>query len=203
MNVVCTWWTGLDGGPGQYPYSEDYVHALRSQIPGLIVLSDNGYRPLLQPRRYKGWWSKIEVFRPENRDLRPCLCVDLDTLILGDITPILNLDPERLWLIRDFNRPNKGESGLFIAPKDGISDVIWKGVQQIPNLTRGDGAFLRRFECGYIQDEVDGILSYKTHKLQDEPRGRVVCFHGKPKPHECKGWAHDLWTYQSSVSRSC
>lgn len=188
------WWRG-SLGLGRYPYTGEYVRALQSQVPGITVLTNTGEgRPLLSPERYCGWHAKLEVFRPENRDLRPCLCVDLDTLIVGDIGPILALDPTKLWLIRQFLSPRQlGESGLFIAPKD--SDRIWEAAERLRNFDRGDGEFLRWFSHSFIPDEVDGILSYKAHKLKNGyPEGtRVVCFHGRPRPHEAGGWAQEYF----------
>lgn len=194
MNLVCTWWAAhYTGGYGQYRYSRAYPRALKSQLQGhdLTVLTDTGEgRPLLEPTRYRGWLSKLEIFRPENRDLRPCLCIDLDTFIVGDISPILDLDPERLWLIRQFlGLKRLGESGLFIAPKD--ADHIWEAASK--SLPKADGDFLRQFPHSFIPDEVDGILSYKAHNLQSGyPDGtRVICFHGKPRPEEAGGWAQE------------
>lgn len=200
---MCVWWRG-SLGLGRYPYTGEYPNALKSQIPGLTVLTNAGEgRPLLSPERYCGWWAKLEVFRPENRDLRPCLCVDLDTFIVGDITPILNLDPTKLWLIRQFLGTKRlGESGLFIAPKD--SDYIWDAAQKLRSFDRGDGDFLRQFPHSFIPDEVDGILSYKAHRLQSGyPKGtRVVCFHGLPKPHMAGGWAQEYFEKHARPERA-
>lgn len=186
LKVVTVWWQSEK-------YPESYVRALKSQIPGLTVLTQGD--GLYESDRYRGWWAKLEVFRPENRPLRPCLCVDLDTFVF-DVEPILALDPERLWLIREFlGTRRRAESGLFIAPRDGISDLIWEGAKRLELHDRlGDGAFLRTFPHSFIPDHVSGIYSYKAHCRESVPGdARVICFHGKPKPHQCGGWAEEYW----------
>lgn len=202
MNIITVWWTANDGGPGQYLYSKAYPDSLRHQLAergyDLTILTDTEYgRPLICPTRYRGWWAKLEVFRPENRDLRPCLCIDLDTFVLGDINPILDLDPERLWMLRNFFRPDLdrlADSGLFIAPKYGVSDDIWRRAEGLCSFQRGDGDFLRQFRHSFIQDFVDGILSYKADHLQESPKkARIVCFHGRPRPEHTEGWAKEFW----------
>jgi len=190
VNVVTAIWNG----PGQPKYSEDYVTALKRQVPRLVVLREQD--GLYEPGRFRRWFCKLEVFRPENRHLRPCLFIDLDTFVLGSLDPILSLDAEKLWLIKQFYQPHKSESGLFIAPVDGISDTIWKRATETnleQNFT-GDGQFLAGFPHHRITDAVDGILSYKVDKLQDSPKNaRIVCFHGVPKPADVDGWAGDYF----------
>lgn len=182
MNVVTAIWGNK--------YSEQYVDALKAQIPGLIVLREND--GLFQPGKYRDWFCKIEVFRPENRHIRPCLFVDLDTFITGDLSPVLALDDQCLWLIKNFFQPARSESGLFIAPKAHISDIIWKRAESISlsSTYKGDGDFLATFPHQKITDRVDRIYSYKADHLEAGPRdARVVCFHGKPKPTDLDNWA--------------
>lgn len=179
-----------------YGQADEYVAALRAQIPGLVVLGRD--RPLLDLHKYCGWWCKLEVFRPQNRDLRPCLFVDLDTFILGDISPLLSLDADSLWLIKNFYMPEKSNSGLFIAPDTDLSYQIWAGSSRLDTLSHGrgagDGDYLAQFPHKRLTDEFPDILSYKADQLYPDPRNaRIVCFHGKPKPHECDGWAREYF----------
>lgn len=192
MNCGTTWWVGPPG-KGRYAYPEDYVTALESQVPGINVLSNQGVgSPLREPERYCGWHSKLEWFAPWNADLRPCLVIDLDTFVF-DLGPILALDPTKLWLIRQFLGTKRlGESGMFIAPKD--CEAIWGAAQKLKDFDRGDGDFLRQFPHEFIPDHVSGIYSYKAHCIGGIPDdARVVCFHGRPKPHEAGGWAQEYF----------
>lgn len=70
---------------------------------------------LLIPLRYAlpGWWSKMEVFAGPG----PALYLDLDTVIIGDITPlaeaVLQLDhPWEFLMLRRWRRPGWG-SGIM------------------------------------------------------------------------------------------
>jgi len=199
LQVITAWWGDK--------YSYDYVIALKKQVPGLkVVQVGNG---LLQPARYTGWWCKLEVFRPENEHLRPCLFIDLDTFVFGGIEPFFELDLTKLWLIRQFkdlrspSMKKRSNSGLFIAPKQ--CDEIWEQAGKL-NLDatnsgdrgdrgKGDGDFLATFDHEIIQDHVSGIMHYKCDRLENKkPDCRIVCFSGRPRPHETEGWAKDYWT---------
>lgn len=195
LNVCTTFWTG----PG-CPYDETYVWALQNQLSDPLTVLTNANidfprtRPLLEPDRYPGWLSKLEYFRPENSDLCPLLHVDLDTFVFGDLKPILDLDPSKLWMIRQFyQNPGQGETGLFIAPDAELSDTIWDTVsRRRMDWRQGDGPFLRRYPHSFIPDEVDGIKSYKVHNCYDaKPAARVLCFHGQPRPADTTGWAKE------------
>lgn len=58
----------------------------RLHVPGVKVV------PLInQWQKCRGWWAKIELFRPDITD--DLFYLDLDTVIAGDIRPILE-DPQ-------------------------------------------------------------------------------------------------------------
>jgi hypothetical protein len=52
-----------------------------------------------------------------------------------------------------------------------------------------------RQEVDILQEMHPGeFVSYKTHCTKGVPDGaRVVCFHGRPRPHEVGGWVKDYW----------
>lgn len=182
-------------------YSEDYVLALKRQVRGIKVMRvGNG---LLEPHKFTGWWCKLELFRPENAHMRPCLFIDLDTFIFGSLAPFFKLDDTKFWMIRQFkdlrspSTKERSNSGLMIAPKN--VDHIWNIAKSIDfdhgNRGKGDGEFLAQFPHEILQDHVSGIMSYKCDRLEKKKPddARVVCFHGRPHPHEAEGWALDWW----------
>jgi hypothetical protein len=194
VNVVTAIW-------GEEKYDERYVNALRAQVPGIIVLGRD--RPLHEPGRLRGWWCKLEVFAPWNADIRPCLFLDLDTFVLGDIRPLLAVDPERLWLIKNFYMPEKSNSGLFVAPDNELSDRIFEGSARLDTHSygrgAGDGDYLAALPHRRLTDQFTDILSYKKDQLYESPKNaRIVCFHGFPKPHECQGWAKEFFDARST-----
>lgn len=167
-----------------------------SDIPGVP-----GYYPLL--KNYPGWWSKIEIF---DQFPGPWLYVDLDTVILGDISNILAA-AEKNWftLLRDFNPSQRllgtgvmghGSSGRdlsFLAEKFAANPPHWQNYCQNPRWW-GDQGFVEKTlvtmgienEISFFQNMVPGeIVSYKKQYMHKKTgQERIVCFHGKPRPWE-------------------
>lgn len=179
-------------------YGPEYVTALARQVEEhtgeeLITLTDRSDTPgqTKQMRHgFTGFWSKIELFAPDHEDIRPCFYLDLDTFVRRDIRDML-MEPETLHLIRDFNVTTRANSGLMLIPKRVGS--IWSAARKWP-AQPVDGDFLTTQPHAILQDRFDGIVSYKRH-CKELPRGRVICFHGRPRPAEAKGWAADYWKH--------
>lgn len=179
-------------------YGPEYTALMKATIPDIVVLGDD----LPLKSNLTGWWAKLEIFAPWYADLRPCVVFDLDTYVLdtGAVDDLSALG-DVLWLLNDFNVPKRGESGIFIAPSD--ADEIWAGAHQARATHRGDGPYLATFPHMRIQPNVEGIMSYKVDQLYDSPKeARIVCFHGKPKPHETEGWAREFWTTKTSQMKN-
>jgi hypothetical protein len=179
-------------------FQEGYVDAMRAQVPEIIVLGRD--HPYLT--QFPGFFRKLELFAPWFDFLRPCVWLDLDTYVLGDITPLTELTDE-LWLINDLYHSERAESGIMVAPS--YSDHIWAKAPAAAasNTYYGDGPFLATFPHRRIQSAVDGIMSYKAGQLYDSPKNaRIVCFHGKPKPHETDGWALAYWNTKTSLTKN-
>lgn len=176
-------------------YEPRYVEVLTKQVGAPVTtLTDmkdtpGKKRPLVCD--FNGWTSKMELFAPWNRVLRPCLFFDLDTFVLGDISDIRAIKDDKLWLIRGFFQPRRSNSGIIVVPKN--TDHIWAKFEKTPKHKFRDGDFLDRFRHNVLQDHFEGIVSYKADKCFAEPKGRIVCWHGKPKPHECDGWVKKVW----------
>lgn len=183
MNLVSVW----SGGK----YSIDYVHALKKQAREHgYILHVHGFDTVLESA-WRGWGAKIELFAPWF-EYRPCLYIDLDTYILGNLTPLLTV-PKKLSIIRDFNDHRRGNSGVMKIPED--TSKIWSGCQNYDGI-RPDGDLINTFPHDYLQDQYPGMIkSYKVDKLQDsKPNCSIMCFHGRPKPHNATGWAGEVWT---------
>lgn len=180
MEIVTVW----SGGS----YSLDYVESLRNQVKQYTgkELLTLGYDIPLRTD-WAGWCAKIELFAPW-QTFRPCLYLDLDTFLLNRL-PELKI-PKRLMLIRDFNQPDRGNSGVMIIPKD--TTEIWEGGY---DGKQPDGNYLNSFPHDYINDEYPGLItSYKINRLYEKkPETPIMCFHGKPKPPFADGWAKQYW----------
>lgn len=197
MNVVCVR-QGTKYGP-------EYVAALRRQVAEftdreLICLTDQSDTP--GPVSYMvhgltGWWSKIELLSPEQEALRPCFYLDLDTFIRAPIHDLLE-PVDELWLIQDFGSKRWSNSGLMKLPKD--TNEIWKAAQNWQGPW-ADGEFLKTQPHQRLTDQFAGIHSYKFH-CREHARGRIVCFHGRPRPHEAEGWAAEHWRHYTQGTDS-
>lgn len=189
--------------PGSSEFKPLHVQALARQVEQYApfaqfqCLSDvdvPGVETVPLTQKWPGWWSKIELFRPDLKG--DILFMDLDTVIRGPIDDIMNA--RKLTVLRDFYRDGKklkeglGGGLLFLPEKDRAQ--IWDEFTVNPALSmrlnpRGDQHFFEQFwlnKAQRWQDLVPGqIVSWKvncTHGIP--PAARVICFHGKPRPWE-------------------
>ena len=162
---------------------------------------------LLHPE-WPGWWSKIEAFRFPG----PLLFFDLDTVIVGNLEPLAQLaknpsNDGQLWMIRDFYHGH-AQSGVmawngsmvplyrdFCVQASG-KDPWTSGAGRIcPAFNNGakrfhgdaDWAREHAWKVAMLPDVVQGIYSYKVHVASPDALpgdAAIVCFHGKPRPHE-------------------
>lgn len=178
-------------------FSPRYVTLLEKMVlehagVRLITLTDEENTPgdtLPLQTSLRGWWAKMELFAPWNEALRPCLYFDLDTFILGDIRDLLHDPGDSLSLLRDLFNPKRSASGIMIIPR---KTDVWDKWTGDTSPGGGDQQYIATHPHRKLQDEYPGIVSYKADVLNGR-KGRIVCFHGKPKPHECNGWAGDIW----------
>ena len=196
MNIVSVYNT-RGAGRGHFPYTPDHIESLKNQLGRLgHELAVIGHDlTLFHVENFSGWWSKAVIFAPEYKNLRPMLALDLDTIVVRSLDPILELDPSRLWLIRQFlSKTHLAEMGLCTVPDSEVSDRIWQACVRA-DKSRQPGEIVRRFPHDFIPDVVDGIYSYKKHCTVDSypEDARVICYHGKPKPPDVEGWALEWW----------
>lgn len=153
-------------------YTWEYVERL-----GFTAIADS---------RWPGWWCKMALFELGV----PFLYADLDTLIVGEIPK-----PLGLTMHRGFYRNEIGQSG-FMYVTANAAEHAWREWIRDPegNMARfrGDGDFLRAVwgTTRFWQDDYPGkVVSFKVHCKGGVPEGAaVICYHGRPRPHET-GWA--------------
>lgn len=143
---------------------------------------------------WPGWYAKMEMYQIEG----PCLYLDLDTSIIGNIDAILKKAMKKEFVIlRDFYRgaknPRAMGSGLMFW--SGDLSFIYELYRPNPiKIPGGDQIILEKifnhekspYKVTFWQDFTDGVCSYKVH-IRDkgdivEPHQKIVCFHGKPRP---------------------
>lgn len=142
---------------------------------------------------WPGWWSKIEMFRPDIPG--EFLYIDLDTIITGDLSDMAAIG--RLAVMRDVYRPDGLQSSVMFIPDERKAEV-WDAFTAGPDRYMaqyaygGDQAFLEPLwgngKASIWQDALPGqVQSYKVANMAS--RGvpdncRAVIFHGQPKPRD-------------------
>jgi len=142
-----------------------------------------------------GWWAIQETFIGTG----PHILTGLDSIIMGDISPLLELaercDGKTLYGIRDFYHPHLWASGVTAWNGDW-RELFEKTTPGRMNQFRGNQEFTRWHvkenmpdrRLAFLNNEIDGILSYKRDlrgqcdKEKKLAGCRVCCFHGQPRP---------------------
>ena len=193
-------------------YKPDHVLRLHRQVLNHLpdadfrCLSDieiRGIRTLPLIYDWPGWWSKMELFRPEiSGDI---LFMDLDTSIVGSFADIASIN--QLALMRDIYRPEGLQSSIMYIPEAAREEIWAEWIERPQHWMEiyqkgGDQAFLERFwldRASRWQDLLPGqIISWRSHvrpAVYGDESGngsipadaRVVIFHGKPRPWDI-GW---------------
>ena len=140
---------------------------------------------------WPGWWSKMEAFDLDG----PIFYLDLDTSIVGDLTPILRAACEHSFIAlrNPMKNPSRFGSGLM-AWGGNMRHVLQRfSLDPERHMARcttqklwGDQGFIGETETpdAYWQDLFPGqILSWKVEcDNAIPPDARIVYFHGKPRP---------------------
>ena len=169
-------------------YTEEHVDRLRVQVGSQARFLCIRDADMLY--KFPGWWAKMEAFSLRGS----ILYMDLDTHIVGDLTPLLDAACEHEFIgLRDFYRPSQLQSSLM-----AWNDDMWFLLQEFRrdpegNMARcqtakrwGDQGFIDPLTPlrSHWQDILPGaVVSWKVDCKHGIPDGAaVVCFHGQPRP---------------------
>lgn len=195
--LICVLRSGGEYGPAHVARLAAQVRAHLAGVP-FRCISDVAVPCARIPMRYgwPGWWSKMELFAPENRG-DGILYLDLDTSVIGSLRDLAGID--RLTMLRDFYRPKGLGSGVMYLPPDAAAVAWARWIRSPAEWQRrfrrgGDQAFLEVAfadrEVTRWQDALPGqVVSYKAdvRKRGLQVGTRVVAFHGRPRPWDV-GW---------------
>ena len=164
----------------------------------------------LLEHNWPGWWAKLELFGLDG----PVLYLDLDTIVRANIEQLAaaveSLLPGDVMMLRGFYRPIAcsgilGWNGSLrwlldrFAQRESLHPKTMRGVERAAQFAVRLGltndqeyvadALLRsgKYRIVYAQDLFPGIYSYKVHirpALSLPTDAAVICFHGRPRPHE-------------------
>ena len=137
------------------------------------------------------WWAKLQLFQPGRfPEGERVVYFDLDTLIRGDLTDLMDYDGPFAGL-RDVWQPGQLGSGVMTWTS-GEADHIWTEWEAAgcpSDDPRGDQAWIgKHMPMAFrLQDLMPGMFA--SYKAQGPDTGAAVLyFHGEPRPHET-----DLW----------
>jgi hypothetical protein len=143
-----------------------------------------------------GWWSKLELFGLPMKGYQ-IVYVDLDTIIKDDIS-FLFVDEHYFTMLKDFNKKVvRIASGVMIFKSGEHTELLDRVLRKEINLDAydpkkggklGDQAYLEDYlsvEVDFLQERYPGIVaSYKWASTQEKEDAAIICYHGKPRPHE-------------------
>jgi len=190
LTVFCVYWGDK--------YDVAYVYALQDMVKKYLTIPHTfkcittrkieGIETVLPFVPYHGWWQKIGLFAPRIATGRS-IYFDLDVVITGNIDYLARYESE---FCAPANWAQSGHGGIQ------SSVMVWQGNWHLPyekfnyQIDRdrfwGDQEYLTDLLNDW--DEISNIGSYKYHCKTGLPKElNVVCFHGKPDPHE----VNDSW----------
>ena len=212
VTVACVYKKGGD-------FNDQYVNALAESVKRhikreyrFVCLTDSdqdlGCETMPLIHALPGWWSKLEAFRL----ISPTVLLDLDTILVGDITPIADAaeNIDAVVMLSGF-RHKDWCSGVMAWNRD-LSFIIKRFVSLVDHsrnqffdranalrarlgnkIYRGDQDWVceclesKKMPIVAAQCIQKGIVSFKNHVREDPEilkKSSIVCFHGKPRPHE-------------------
>ena len=109
-------------------YKPAHVQALRwmvekrLELPFLCVTDqsvDADYVPMIH--NWPGWWSKMEIFRLKP----PILFLDLDTIVLGPVSFLEQIEAEKFVILRDVYRGKSNPLAMQSSIMYWTEDMTW------------------------------------------------------------------------------
>lgn len=195
ITFVCVLRSGGD-------YDERYVAAMYKGLSEccsypfrFTCLTDIGNHAKITPlkNKFPGWWSKIEAFRVKG----PVIYLDLDTVLVGTIDLLVEhvlcwQEHSTFWMLEAFAKKETYASGIMAWTGDWsfIYDRFCQDSEWTMQGYSWDQRWIRDqvAEIKPINRDLYGIVSYKHHCLSSIPEeAKIICFHGKPRPHEVGG----------------
>jgi hypothetical protein len=187
LNIVCVNWRNYLGK------GDEYVLRLKKGLANNIT-GPYRFKAFVDsdlPFGLQGWYNKLYLFQ---RGLFPSgdrvLFFDLDTIILDNIDDLCGLKDD-FAILRDFMRPTGWGSAIMSWDVDYMDSIApyneWVRRGKLMH-DLGDQGVIQDImpKATMIQDKVNGIYSYKVHGVL--PDAKIICFHGKPRPHQTAMW---------------
>jgi len=157
-----------------------------------------------------GWWLKMALFRRGWRVGRRVVYLDLDTVIINDLRPLVEVDVD-FAISKNFARMygakswpcNYGSCAMVFG--ENFGEDVWnkfcerRGELMLSCETTGDQMAIEKLSphAPFLQDFLpkDFLLNHRVVGPDRPKKASVIVFGGKVKPHNSPiGWIGDAWT---------
>lgn len=181
-------------------YGPDYVNILRAMVGRnlhklhrFVCLTDDpsgldeGIETIALTENLPGWWSKLELFKPGQFEGR-VLYLDLDVVVTGALDRLAETD----GIIKDWHVP--GYNSSVMSWEAQTHSQAWSMFsREVMSDYRGDQDWLNdTMKLPHFPDE--WCISHIGCEQWPPAGAKVVCFHGKLKPHmKPYPWVSLLW----------
>jgi hypothetical protein len=198
MNIVAVQ-VGNYCGMGR-AYAAALFNAVRRNVSGehryLCMTDDPATLPegveAIEPEHgLLGWWNKIALFKPGKLPEGRALYFDLDTVPIGSLNGFTAYDGAFAAMRDPFFKSHVNSS--IMAWDVRSADHVWTSWERAgkpQSDLKGDQAWIESAvpRIDRWQDFLPGqIVSFKADCVPlggVAPGVRIICFHGKPRPHE-------------------
>lgn len=207
ITVACVYWRGRFRAPKYRPatYSQLWVERLRNMVRrhlpiehDFVCLSNERFRlegVRVIPLKYDlpGWWSKMELFRPDLPIISgKVLYLDLDMVLLDDISPFIPANGGMHVVGSFVELQDDGELGVHRGYNSSVMGFtypptlpVWQRFQEQPGewqrQLRGDQDFLKhcfpdlatypngwvRKLASFLDDDNERLLKGQLHAAAD------------------------------------
>jgi hypothetical protein len=195
MKIICTH-SGGEFTPGhvqalarqcaQFAPGHEFICITNHNIPGVATL------PRTHPE-WEGWWVEMEMFNPAIKG--PILYLDIDTVIVGDMSHILARN--ELTVLQDAYRHNEMQDSVMLIPEEHRPDIWhhwlcneaeWRGAKwKMQTMLTRLWPTAARWQSVLPRQ----LVSWKVDCHGQVPlEARVVYFHGQPRPWATRTFAH-------------
>jgi hypothetical protein len=203
---VITVWSVLWGDK----YAPEYVYKLQKQVGRnlrrehrFLCVTDQDLPDITTIKPicdYPGWWQKIGLFKP-GVATGLNLFLDLDVVIVKELDTMINqYQSAKLAASRRWHHQKAGiQSSVMLWNPCPGTDAIWQQFDEtVLETHRGDQDWIQDVAGSWFTEiRLPDICSYKRHCRKPRlplQNSRIVCFHGKPDPHECtEQWIQKAW----------
>jgi len=214
LNVVCVMWGDkyapkyidrlLASVERNLPDDLDFqlycVTDSATDIPGVVTLrAERG-------KSWPIWWHKMNLFDAAIMPHGPTLYIDLDSVIVSSLEPLIRSKSDKPMIIVENFSPNKrhclhNSSAMLYDVGDPRIQAMFESFVADASVTmsklHGDQCAVWRLLREDIANfERKYVVSYKYHcRNKRLPADAcAVIFHGKPDPHEvADAWVTDHW----------